>query len=163
MEIKNYLKKERIHYTVSLKEGSGKSIQLWEHIDGMNRHYKNPIGSVFSWRAEIIRVFLDKLIAKYQQDVKRSLLKRQMVLDTDGGSVIHVDKVQWNSDYRLPEDIAMKMLFATKLVSSMDQRPRIEEALEIVDSLTDEEISFWAWKVLSLKNAALNGFKAMYL
>ena len=163
MEIKNYLKKERIHYTVSLKEGSGKSIQLWEHIDGMNRHYKNPIGSVFSWRAEIIRVFLDKLIAKYQQDVKRSLLKRQMVLDTDGGRVIHVDKVQWNSDYRLPEDIAMKMLFATKLVSSMDQRPRIEEALEIVDSLTDEEISFWAWKVLSLKNAALNGFKAMYL
>jgi hypothetical protein len=163
MEIKNYLKKERIHYSISLKEGSVKSIQLWEHIDGMNRHYKNPIGSVFSWRAEIIRVFLDKLIAKYQQDVKRSLLKRQMVLDTDGGGVIHVDKVQWNSDYRLPEDIAMKMLFATKLVSSMDQRPRIEEALEIVDSLTDEEISFWAWKVLSLKNAALNGFKGMYL
>jgi len=163
MEIKNYLKKERIHYSISLKEGSVKSIQLWEHIDGINRHYKNPIGSVFSWRAEIIRVFLDKLIAKYQQDVKRSLLKRQMVLDTDGGGVIHVDKVQWNSDYRLPEDIEMKMLFATKLVSSMDQRPRIEEALEIVDSLTDEEISFWAWKVLSLKNAALNGFKGMYL
>jgi hypothetical protein len=45
----------------------------------------------------------------------------------------------------------------------MEQRPRIEEALEIVNSLTDEEISFWAWKVLSLKNSALNGFKAMYL
>lgn len=30
-------------------------------------------------------------------------------------------------------------------------------------NFTDEEISFWAWKVLSLKTAALNGFKAMYL
>ena len=86
-----------------------------------------------------------------------------MVLDTDGSGVIHVDKVQWNSDYRLPEDIAMKMLFAMKLVSSMEKRPRIEEALEIITSLTDEEVSFWVWKVLSLKNSALSGFKAMYL
>lgn len=163
MEIKNYLKKERIHYTVSLKEGSGQSIQLWEHIDGMNRHYRNHIGSVFSWRADIIRVFLDKMITKYQQNVKSTLMKRQMVLDTDGSGVIHVDKVQWNSDYRLPEDIAMKMLFAMKLVSSMEKRPRIEEALEIICSLTDEEISFWVWKVLSLKNSALSGFKSMYL
>ena len=86
-----------------------------------------------------------------------------MVLDTDGGGIVHLEKSQWNSDYRLPEEMAMKMLFAMKLVSSMEQRPRIEEALEIVNSLTDEEISFWAWKVLSLKNSALNGFKAMYL
>jgi hypothetical protein len=163
MEIKNYLNRERIHYTVTLKEGRGRSIQLWEHIDGMNRHYKNQIGSVFTWRAEILRVFLDKLVTKYQQNVKTMVLKRQMVLDTDDSGIIHLDKTQWNSDYRLPEDVAMKMLFAIKLVSSMEQRPRIEEALEIVDSLTDEEISFWSWKVLSLKNAALNGFKAMYL
>ncbi|BBL64753.1 DUF7680 family protein [Methanosarcina mazei] len=163
MEIKNYLSKERIHYTVTLKEGKGKSIQLWEHIDGMNRHYKNQIGSVFTWRAEIIRLFLDKLVTKYQQDVKITVLKRQMILDTDGSGIIHLDKSQWNSDYRLPEEMAMKMLFAIKLVSSMEQRPRIEEALEIINSLTDEEISFWAWKVLSLKNAALNAFKAMYL
>jgi len=163
MEIKNYLNKERIHYTVTLKEGRSKSIQLWEHIDGMNRHYKNQIGSVFTWRAEIIRLFLDKLVIKYQQDVKVTILKRQMILDTDGSGIIHLDKSQWNSDYRLSEETAMKMLFAIKLVSSMEQRPRIEEALEIINSLTDEEISFWAWKVLSLKNAALNAFKAMYL
>lgn len=163
MEIKNYLNKERIHYTVTLKEGKGRSIQLWEHIDGMNRHYKNQIGSVFTWRAEIIRLFLNKLVTKYQQDVKITVLKRQMVLDTDGSGIIHLDKTQWNSDYRLPEEMAMKILFAIKLVSSMEQRPRIEEALEIINSLTDEEISFWAWKVLSLKNAALNAFKAMYL
>ena len=84
MEIKNYLNKERIHYTVTLKEGRSKSIQLWEYIDGMNRHYKNQIGSVFTWRAEIIRLFLDKLVIKYQQDVKVTILKRQMILDTDG-------------------------------------------------------------------------------
>jgi len=29
--------------------------------------------------------------------------------------------------------------------------------------LVDEEMSFWAWKMLSLKNAALTGFKSMYL
>ena len=48
MGLKNYLKKERIHYSISFKEGRGKSIQLWEHIDGMHRHYTNQIGSVFS-------------------------------------------------------------------------------------------------------------------
>lgn len=163
MEIKNYLNRERIHYTITFKEGRGKSIQLWEHIDGMNRHYKNQIASVFTWRAEITRLFLNKLIANYQQDAKVKALKLQTVLDIDGSIVINLDKIQWNSNYRLPEEIAMKMLFAIKLISSMEQRPRIDEALDIVNSLTDEEISFWAWKVLSLKNAALNGFKAMYL
>lgn len=102
-------------------------------------------------------------IAQYQHDVKSSMIKKQMVLDTESAGVLHINKVQWNTDYRLPEEIAMKTLFAIKLISSMDQRPRIEEALEIVHSLTNEEISFWAWKVLSLKTAALNGFKAMYL
>ncbi len=163
MEMRNYLKKERIHYTLSLKEGRGQSIQLWEHIDGMNRHYKTQIGVVYSWRAEIIRKFIDKQIVQYQHDVKSSMIKKQMLLETEEGDVLHINKVQWNTDYRLPEEIAMKTLFAIKLISSMDQRPRIEEALEIVHSLTDEEISFWAWKVLSLKTAALNGFKAMYL
>jgi hypothetical protein len=57
----------------------------------------------------------------------------------------------------------MKMLMGMKLASTMDQRSRIEEALEVLKALSDEEISFWAWKVLSLKTSALNGFKSMYL
>ena len=64
---------------------------------------------------------------------------------------------------KLNSEIAMKILFSIKLVSSIEQRPRIEEALEIIYSLTDEEITFWCWKVLSIKNKALNGFKSMYL
>ena len=80
----------------------------------------------------------------------------------DTGTISPCDGGQWQSGAH-PEEVAMKMLVAMKLVSSMDQRTRIEEALEIVHALSDEEISFWAWKTLSLKAAALNGFKAMYL
>ena len=162
MKLPMYLGKERIHYSVSLKEGRGKSFQLWEHIDGMNRHYKNMIGISFSWRAEILQKFLDRLILKYHDDVKKKVISYQTVLAEEGFSM-DFTTTRWNSDYNLTPEIAMKILFAIKLVSSMERRPRIEEALEIIYSLSDEEISFWAWKVLSLKSRALNGFKAMYL
>jgi len=162
MEIKNYLKRERIHYIISLKERRGKSIQLWEHIDGINKKYKNKAAIVYSWRAEIVKRVLDRLIVKYHEDMKNQIRSYQTLL-TSEGFIMDFKKTTWNGDYQLNNDIAIKVLFGIKLISSMERRPRIEEALEIVYSLTDEEISFWVWKVLSLKNNALNGFKAMYL
>lgn len=163
MAIKNYLKKERLHYTISLKDGQIRTIQLLEHIDGMNKNYKNVIGIVRSWRAEMIKAFLEKLIARYQENLKSKALSSQAVFAPEEEGLLKINKIQWNNEYKLTEELAMKLLFAAKLISSMDQRPKIEEAFEIIQSLTDEEISFWAWKVLSLKTNALNGFKAMYL
>ena len=163
MAIKNYLKKERLHYTISLKDGQIRTIQLLEHIDGMNKNYKNVIGTVRSWRAEMIRAFLEKLIARYQEDLKSKPLSYQAVFAQEEEDLLKINKIQWNNEYKLTEELAMKLLFATKLISSMDKRPKIEEALEIIQSLTDEEISFLDWKVLSLKTNALNGFNAMYL
>jgi hypothetical protein len=163
MAIRNYLKTERLHYTISLRDGRIKTIQLIEHIDGMNKNYKNVIGTVRSWRAEMIRAFLKKLITRYQEDLRSKPLSYQSVFAPEEEGLLKTNKISWNNEYKLTAELAMKLLFATKLISSMDRRPRIEEAFEIIQSLTDEEISFWAWKVLSLKNHALNGFKAMYL
>ena len=156
------MRKERVHYSVNLKEGRGKSFQIWEHIDGMNKNYKTMIGITYSWRAEILQKFLDQLIKKYHEDLKSKVISYQTVL-ADEGFIIDVTKTQWNHEYNLNNEIAMKILFSIKLISTMERRPRIEEAFEIIFSLSDEEISFWAWKVLSLKTNALNGFKAMYL
>lgn len=163
MAIRNYLKKERLHYTVALKNGQVPTIKILEHIDGMNKNYKNIIGTVRSWRAEMIRAFLERLIAGYQEDLKSKSLSYQSIFMHDENGLLKIEKIQWNNEYKLTEELAMKLLLGVKLISSMDQRPKIEEALEIIQSLTDEEISFWAWKVLSLKVSALNAFKAMYL
>jgi len=163
MAIKNYLKKERVHYTISLRNSQIKTAQLLEHIDGMNKNYKNVIGTVRSWRAEMIRVFLERLIIRFQEDLKNKPASYQMIFAQDGENLLEIKKIHWSNEYKLTEEMAMKILFAIKLIASMNQRPKIDEPLEIILSLTDEEISFWAWKVLSLKNNALNGFKAMYL
>jgi len=160
--LKNYLNKDRVHYSIHLKDGKNRSIQLKEHIDGLNKHFSNNIGIIFSWRAEIIQKFLDSLIKKYHDDLKKRVKSYQMIFD-NGDIVIDFDKTQWNNEYKLTTEISMKLLLAIRLTSSIEQRPRIEEALEIIYSMSDEEVSFWSWKVLSLKNRALNGFKAMYL
>ena len=162
MGIKNYLKKEKTHYTISLNNRKKIFIKLWEHIDGINKKYKHPIGITYTWRAEMLQKFLDRLVDKYHDDIKNQIISYQTIL-ADDGFVIDTKKTHWNNTYQLNNEIAMKMLFSIKLVSSMHRRPRIEGSLEIIYSLTDEEITFWCWKVLSLKNRALNAFKEMYL
>lgn len=160
--MKNYLSKDRVHYSVILKDGKIRTIRLKEHIDGLNKHFSNNIGVIYSWRAEIIQKFLDNLIKKYRTDLKNNIKSHQTIFD-NGDFKIDFDKTKWNKEYRLTTEISMKLLLAIRLTSSIEQRPRIEEALEIIHSMSDEEVSFWAWKVLSLKSRALNGFKAMYL
>jgi len=162
MKVRNYLARERIHYSIALKQNGNKSVQLWEHIDGMQREFNAMLAVVYSWRAEMIQIFLDRLIVSYREDLGKSLYSIRTTQDTRD-ELSYSDGVQWQNEYRIPEEVAMKVLVAMKLCSSMEQRPRIEEALEIAHALSDEEISFWAWKTLSLKTAALNGFKAMYL
>ena len=73
--------------------------------------------------------------------------------------------ISWdlNDDIKFNTDEGMRILMAMKLSSSIDERLRIEETLDILKRLSDEEISFWVWKILSLKNKALTSFKAMYL
>lgn len=163
MVINNYLDiiLDRTHYTISLNKGSVDSIKMFVNFNGIDRKYKTKICIIFSWRAEIIKRFLDKLILKYQEDVDGKIYQINLN-DEYSLTATYVNKTQWNHEYKLTDEIAMKILFAMKLVSSMERRPRIDEALEVIYSLTDEEISFWSWKVLSLKNRALKGFKAMY-
>lgn len=73
--------------------------------------------------------------------------------------------VSWNleNDFNFDIHEGMRILAAMKLGSSMDNRLRISEAFDVLKRLSDEEISFWVWKILSLNNKALNSFKAMYL
>jgi len=63
----------------------------------------------------------------------------------------------------LSTEDAMRVLVAMKLATSIRERQRIEEALEILYSLSDEETSFWAWKILTYKTKGASAFKAMYL
>lgn len=162
MEIRNYLSRDHINYSIILKEQDNQTIQLWEHIDGMQREFQTMLSVVYSWRADLMKSFLDSLISSYQETKRNNIQAIQTRLELED-SLQTTKSTQWNHDYRLPEEIAMKMLMGMKLASTMDQRPRIEEAMEVLKALSDEEISFWAWKTLSLKTAALNGFKAMYL
>lgn len=162
MEIRNYLSRDRVHYSIILKDLENQAFQLWEHVDGMQREFHNMLAVVYSWRAELVKNFLDALIFQYHDNKKTRVRPIQVTLDSEE-NYDDLHAVYWNRDYRLPEEIAMKLLVGMKLSSTMDQRPRIEEALEVLASLSDEEVSFWAWKTLSLKTAAMNGFKAMYL
>jgi len=161
MTIKNYLDEERIHYSIKLKrDGQSKYVQLWEHIDGMNKKHKNEFAIIYTWRADIIKKFLDRLISHYVENFKKETLRSENLKNKH---LIDIDKSEWGNRYKLTSEIAMRIFFGMKLISSMDKRPRIEEALEKLYHLTDEEISFWSWKVLSLENKALSGFKSMYL
>ena len=159
----NYLKKERIQYSIRLKAGKLRSIQLVEHIDGLNRHFSNRIAVIYSWRADIIRKYLNGLILEDNGNMEAYLISHQKMFSEYENQPDIITSLNWNEEYKLDTEISMNLILAMKIVSSIEERPRIERALEIVHSLSDEEISFWAWKVLSLHNRALSGFKAMYL
>ena len=75
----------------------------------------------------------------------------------------NLKKLSWGDELDFNVDDGMRILVAMKLASSIDDRLKIEEAFDILRRLSDEEVSFWVWKVLSLKNKALTAFKAMYL
>lgn len=72
-------------------------------------------------------------------------------------------KLSWGDEFDFKVDEGMRILVAMKLASSIEDRLRIEEAFDNLRRLSDEEVSFWVWKILSLKNKALTSFKAMYL
>ncbi|PKL69080.1 MAG: hypothetical protein CVV28_02910 [Methanobacteriales archaeon HGW-Methanobacteriales-1] len=131
---------KRIHYSLRLKEGKNRSMQLFEHIESINRSYSTPISIIFSWRSEMVKNFADRL-----QEEKG------------------LKKLSWGDEFDFKVDEGMRILVAMKLASSIEERLRIEEAFDNLRRLSDEEVSFWVWKILSLKNKALTAFKAMYL
>lgn len=131
---------KRIHYSLRLKEGKNRSMQLFEHIESINRSYSTPISIIFSWRSEMVKNFADRV-----QEEKG------------------LKKLSWGDEFDFKVDEGMRILVAMKLASSIEDRLRIEEAFDNLRRLSDEEVSFWVWKILSLKNKALTAFKAMYL
>lgn len=72
-------------------------------------------------------------------------------------------RLKWGEEFNLNTDDGMKVLVAMKIASNIENRLRIEEAFDTLKILSDEEISFWVWKILTFKNKALNAFKSMYL
>ncbi len=127
------LNKNKVYYSLRMREKSG-GIQLLEHVDSVSGLFVKPIAIVFPWRAEMIKIFVERLLRKEIEE-----------------------------ETRLNTEDAMHVLVAMKLASSIRERMRIEEALEILYSLSDEETSFWAWKILTYKNKGASAFKAMYL
>ena len=133
--------KRKVHYTVRLKGNKQKRIQLIEHIEGLNRNYSHPLSIIFSWRAEMVRDFANRVLKENDSKIK----------------------LDWDKEVTLDTDSAMRVLVALKLAISMTERTRIDESFEILHSLSDEEIAFWSWKILTHKNKALTAFKVMYL
>ena len=127
------LNKNKIYYSLRQREKSG-GIQLLEHVDSVSGLFVKPIAIVFPWRAEMIKMFVERLLRKEIEE-----------------------------ETRLSTEDAMRVLVAMKLATSIRERQRIEEALEILYSLSDEETSFWAWKILTYKTKGASAFKAMYL
>ena len=127
------LNKNKIYYSLRQREKSG-GIQLLEHVDSVSGLFVKPIVIVFPWRAEMIKMFVERLLRKEIEE-----------------------------ETRLSTEDAMRVLVAMKLATGIRERQRIEEALEILYSLSDEETSFWAWKILTYKTKGASAFKAMYL
>ena len=139
--MRDFIDKRKVHYTIRLKDNKQKRIQLIEHIEGLNRNYSTPIAIIFSWRAEMVKNFANR------------------VLQENGLKI----GLEWDKEIMLDTDYAMRVLVALKLATSMKERTRIDESFEVLHSLSDEEIAFWSWKILTHKNKALTAFKVMYL
>lgn len=139
--LRDFIDKRKVHYTIRLKDNKQKRIQLIEHIEGLNRNYSTPIAIIFSWRAEIIKDFANRILKENSSKIK----------------------LGWDKEITIETEDAMRVLVALKLATTMKERTRIDEAFEVLHSLSDEEIAFWSWKILTHKNKALTAFKVMYL
>ena len=150
------LNKNKVYYSLRQREKTN-SIQLLEHVDSVSGLFVKPIAIVFPWRAEMIKMFVERLsqqtLRKFDQNASQQTLKKSLTQNAS----------QKGEETRLSTEDAMRVLVAMKLATSIRERQRIEEALEILYSLSDEETSFWAWKILTYKTKGASAFKAMYL
>ena len=150
------LNKNKVYYSLRQREKT-KSIQLLEHVDSVSGLFVKPIAIVFPWRAEMIKMFVERLsqqtLRKFDQNASQQTFKKSLTKNAS----------QQGEETRLSTEDAMRVLVAIKLATSIRERQRIEEALEILYSLSDEETSFWAWKILTYKTKGASAFKAMYL
>jgi hypothetical protein len=138
--LKRYPNDKLIHYSLKLKDGKKRRIQLIEHIESINRSYSTPICIIYSWRSEMLKNFADRI-----QEEKG------------------LSNLSWGNEFDFDTDDGMRLLVAMKLASSTEDRLRIEEAFDHLKILSDEEVAFWVWKILCFKNKALTSFKTMYL
>jgi len=150
------LNKNKVYYSLRQREKSG-GIQLLEHVDSVSGLFVKPIAIVFPWRAEMIKMFVERLsqqtLRKFDQNASQQTFKKSLTKNAS----------QKGEETMLSTEDAMRVLVAMKLATSIRERQRIEEALEILYSLSDEETSFWAWKILTYKTKGASAFKAMYL
>jgi len=150
------LNKNKVYYSLRQREKT-KSIQLLEHVDSVSGLFVKPIAIVFPWRAEMIKMFVERLsqqtLRKFDQNASQQTFKKSLTKNVS----------QKGEETRLSTEDAMRVLVAMKLATSIRERQRIEEALEILYSLSDEETSFWAWKILTYKTKGASAFKAVYL
>jgi len=150
------LNKNKVYYSLRQREKSG-GIQLLEWVDSVSGLFVKPIAIVFPWRAEMIKMFVERLsqqtLRKFDQNASQQTFKKSLTKNAS----------QQGEETRLSTEDAMRVLVAIKLATSIRERQRIEEALEILYSLSDEETSFWAWKILTYKTKGASAFKAMYL
>ena len=150
------LNKNKVYYSLRQREKSG-GIQLLEWVDSVSGLFVKPIAIVFPWRAEMIKMFVERLsqqtLRKFDQNASQQTFKKSLTKNAS----------QQGEETRLSTEDAMRVLVAMKLATSIRERQRIEEALEILYSLSDEETSFWAWKILTYKTKGASAFKAMYL
>ena len=150
------LNKNKVYYSLRQREKTN-SIQLLEHVDSVSGLFVKPIAIVFPWRAEMIKMFVERLsqqtLRKFDQNASQQTFKKSLTKNAS----------QKGEETRLSTEDAMRVLVAMKLATSIRERQRIEEALEILYSLSDEETSFWAWKILTYRTKGASAFKAMYL
>jgi hypothetical protein len=151
------LNKNRVYYSLRMREGS-RSIQLLEHVDSVSGLFSKSIALIFPWRAEMIEKFVERISHAEDAEEKDGKKKKSFVYQKSLNSEEIVA-----GEVGLKMEDAMRILVAMKLASSIRERVRIEEALEVLYALSDEEISFWSWKILTYKNKGTSAFKAMYL
>jgi hypothetical protein len=131
--MKNYLEIDHISYSIQLTNNN--KINLYEHVDGVNKITKTKMASIGSWRSDVIRKFFSRISGEPRE---------------------------FGEEHALKSEYAMKLYLAIKIASSMEQRIKIESVLDVVNSISDEEIVFWVWKIMSMKENAVCAFKRMY-
>ena len=76
------LNKNKVYYSLRQREKSG-GIQLLEHVDSVSGLFVKPIAIVFPWRAEMIKMFVERLsqqtLRKFDQNASQQTLKKSLI------------------------------------------------------------------------------------
>lgn len=108
-------------------------IIFYEHFKSSEEEYRTKIAQVGIWKRDVIK----KLLRRFNLFFENSKVEIHDII------------------------IAMRIYLAMKVLSSI-KRPELKyKLIDVVSTIPDEEVLFWAWKVSS-NGRGTSAFKVLY-